>query len=116
MSKITRVTLDDDIFSKLNIQEKNNEDFFTQPLPKFFEDEVKNEEFVTTLKEEIKSLEKQIESLQIDNACVKNENLELQKKIDDLADMFPSAVTMLGKTPELKQIKRNRWIFSEREF
>jgi hypothetical protein len=36
MSKITRVTLDDDIFSKLNIQEKNNEDFFTQPLPKFF--------------------------------------------------------------------------------
>lgn len=116
MSKITRITLDDDIFSKLNIQEKNNEDIFTQSLPQFFENEEKDGEIVTTLKQEIKSLEKQIESLKIDNACVKNENMELKRKIDDVAEMFPSTVTMLGKTPETKQIKRNRWIFSEREF
>jgi len=116
MSKITRVTLDEDIFSKLNNLETNEENTFTKSFPQFFEDKEQNDEIVTTLRENIKTLERQVESLEIDNACVKNENMELKKKIDDLAEMFPSAVTILGKTPELKQIKRNRWIFSEREF
>lgn len=116
MSKITRVTLDEDIVQKLNNQNINQEDIFTEALTQFFENEEQTDITVTTLKEEIKSLEKQIESLQIDNACVKNENKELQKKIDDLAEMFPSAVTILGKTPELNQIKNNRWIFSKQEF
>jgi hypothetical protein len=42
--------------------------------------------------------------------------MELKKKIDDLAEMFPSAVTVLGKTPDSEKIKKGRWIFSEREF
>ncbi len=113
MSKITRVTVDDDIFLKLNNQEINQDGFIAQSLPQFFENEEKNDEVVSTLKKEIKSLEKQIESLLIDNACVKNENKELNKKIDDLAEMFPSAVTILGKTLESTQVKNNRWIFSK---
>ena len=116
MSKITRVTVDEDIVTKLNNQNINQEDVFTEALPKFFENEEKDDDIVTTLKDDIRFLLKKIESLEIDNACVKNENMELKKKIDDLAEMFPSAVTVLGKTPESKQIKRNRWIFSEREF
>jgi len=116
MSKITRVTVDEDIVTKLNNQNINQEDIFTEALPQFFEDEKTNDEHVTTLWENIKTLEKQIESLEIDNACIKNENMELKKKIDELAEMFPSAVTILGKTPESSQIKRNKWIFSKQEF
>ena len=116
MSKITRVTVDDKLSTMLNNLEVNKEDVFTQSLPKFVEVEEQNNQLVTTLRDNIRTLERQIESLEIDNACVKNENMELKKKIDDLAEMFPSAVTILGKTSDLKQIKRNRWIFSEREF
>jgi len=112
MSKITRITVDEDIVTKLNNQRVQQQDIFTEVLPKFFE----KDEIVTTLKEDINKLEQQIESLKIDNACVKNENMELKKKIDDLADMFPSAVTILGKTPESNKIKKSRWIFSQREF
>ena len=116
MSKITRVTVDDELSAMLSKLETKNEDFFTQSLPQSVEVEEQNDENVTTLSEDIISLKSQIESLEIENACVKQENRELNKKIDDLAEMFPSAVTILGKTPETKQIKRNRWIFSEREF
>ena len=116
MSKIIRVTLDEDIVTKLTNQGINQEDAFTETLPKFFENEGKDDEIVTTLKDDIRFLLKQVESLEIDNACVKNENMELKQKIDDLAEMFPSAVTVLGKTPEIKQVKKNRWIFSQREF
>jgi hypothetical protein len=116
MSKITRITLDEDIVTKLTNQGVNQEDAFTETLPKFFEKEEKDDEIVTTLKDDIRFLLDKIESLEIDNACAKNENMELKKKIDDLAEMFPSAVTVLGKTLESDQNKRNRWIFSKREF
>jgi hypothetical protein len=116
MSKITRVTIDEDIVTKLTSQNINQEDVFTEALPKFFEKEEKDDDIVTTLKDDIRFLLKQIESLEIDNACVKNENMELKQKIDDLAEMFPSAVTILGKTPDSNKIKKNRWIFSQREF
>ena len=116
MSKITRVTLDEDIVTKLTSQRINQEDVFTETIPKFFENEEKDDDIVTTLKDDIRFLLEQIESLEIDNACVKNENMELKKKIDDLAEMFPSAVTILGKTPQSNKIKKNKWIFSQREF
>ena len=116
MSKITRVTIDEDIVTKLNNQRINQEDIFSETLPQFFENEETDDELVTTLRENIRTLERQIESLEIDNACVKNENIELKKKIDDLAEMFPSAVTVLGKTLESEQTKKNRWIFSKQEF
>jgi hypothetical protein len=116
MSKITRVTVDEDIVTKLTNQSINQEDVFTETLPKFFENEEKDDDIVTTLKDDIRFLLKKIESLEIDNTCVKNENMELKKKIDDLAEMFPSAVTILGKTPESNKIKKSRWIFSQREF
>lgn len=116
MSKITRVTVDDNLSTLLSNLETKKEDVFTQSLTQFDEVDEPNDEFVTMLKEGISSLKNQIESLEIENACVKQENRELNKKIDDLAEMFPSAVTILGKTPESNQVKRNRWIFSQREF
>ncbi len=116
MSKIASVTVDDEIFTKLDNQEIKQEDIFAKSIQQLFENEKQNNEIVTTLQEDIKMLEKQIESLEIDNACVKQENKELNKKIDDLAEMFPSAVTILGKTPESNEMKRNRWIFSKQEF
>ena len=40
-----------------------------------------------------------------------NENKNLQTRIDDLVQIYPSAVALLGKASESKMIRKNRWFF-----
>ena len=46
--------------------------------------------------------------MEIDYACLMGETKKLQTRIDDLARLYPSAVTLLGKTPDLKSLRRNK--------
>ena len=66
-----------------------------------------NDELISSLQENIKklqqdkqSLNQQKESLEIDTICLKQKNFELESRIDQLVDTYPSASILLGKTPK----------------
>lgn len=111
MSKELSIKIDNKLFKKLdNHGIVDKKDIITKALNQFFEnkepDEEQDNEIVTTL-------EKKNESLEIDNICLLQENKKLQTRIDDLAQMYPSAVALLGKASETRQIKKNRWVFKK---
>ena len=113
MSKELSVKIDGKLFKKLDNHELKSKDVITKALHQFFENEEQDNEIVTTLKENLQELEKQNESLEIDYACLMRENKKLQTRIDDLAQMYPSAVTLLGKTSESRLLRRNKWFFKK---
>lgn len=117
MSKELLVKINNELFRKLDNHEMKNKEIITKALHQFFEDAEQNEEreneIITTLKENLQTLEKQNESLEIDNICLMQENRNLQTRIDDLAQMYPSAIALLGKTPESRLIRKNKWIFKK---
>ena len=117
MSKTLSIQIDEELFTKLNNQGKKSEDIVTEAINQFFKNKEQNEEqnneIVNLLKQNIKLLEKQNEFLEIENVCFKQENKDLKTRIDDLAQMFPSAGALLGKTSETQEIKKNKWIFSK---
>ena len=108
MSKKLSVKINDELSEKLNTHELNSMDIIDRALHQFFENEKKDNEIVTTLKENVQELEKQRELMKIDYACLAGENKKLQTRIDDLAKLYPSAVTLLGKTPTLRLFRRNK--------
>jgi len=111
MSKELTIKLDDKLLKKLDKHESKNKEIITEALNQFLKNKEQNDETVTTLKGNVQTLEKQNESLEIDNICLLQENKKLKGRIDDLVQMYPSAVALLGKTTETRQIKKNRWIF-----
>lgn len=113
MNKVISTRINDKLFIKLNNHEMKNEDIVTKALHQFFENKEQNNEIITTLKENVQTLEKHKESLEIDKICLMQKSKNLQTKIDDLAQMYPSAVVLLGKTSESRQIRRNKWIFNK---
>lgn len=117
MSKALSVKINDNLFTKLDNHGMKKKDIITKALHQFFEnkeqDKEQKYEIVTTLKENVQTLEKQKESLEIDNVGLMQENKNLQTRIDDLAQMYPSAVALLGKTSESRQIRKNKWIFKK---
>jgi len=112
MNKVISTRINDKLFIKLNNHEMKNEDIVTKALHQFFENK-ERVEIITTLKENVQTLEKHKESLEIDKICLMQKSKNLQTKIDDLAQMYPSAVVLLGKTPESRQIRKNKWIFNK---
>jgi len=113
MSKTLSIQIDEELFTKLNNQGKKSEDIVTEAINQFFKNKEQNNEIVNLLKQNIKLLEKQNEFLEIENVCFKQENKDLKTRIDDLAQMFPSAGALLGKTSESQETKKNKWIFSK---
>ena len=113
MSKELSVKINDELFKKLDNHEMKKRDVITKALHQFFENKEQNNETVTTLKENVQKLEKQRESLEIDYAGLMQENKNLQTRIDDLAQMYPPAIALLGKTSESRQIRKNKWIFKK---
>ena len=118
MSKKFSIQIDEKLYTKLDKQKMKKEDVVSEAINQFFEkkdqNEVQNLEIITLLKENVKLLEKQNEYLEIENVCFKQENKDLKTRIDDLAQMFPSAGALLGKTSEpQEEVKKTKWIFSE---
>ena len=113
MSKELSVKINDKLFEKLDNPEFKKKDIVAKALHQFFENEEQNSEIITTLEENVQTLEQQRESLEIDYACLMRENKKLQTRIDDLAKMYPSAVILLGKTSGSRQLRKNKWIFKK---
>ena len=113
MSKELSIKVNDKLLKKLDNHELESKELINKALHQFFENEKQDNEIVTTLIENVEDLEKKRESLEIDNACLMQENKKLQTRIDDLAEMFPSAVTILGKTSDSRQLRRNKWSFKK---
>jgi len=114
MSKELTIKIDNKLLKKLNNHELK-EDVVTKALHQFFEDKEQSEEqddkIVTTLKKNIKTLKKAKKTLEIEKVCLMNENKNLQTRIDDLAQLYPSAVALLGKADESRMVRKNRWLF-----
>lgn len=113
MSKELSIEINDKLFKKLENHELQTKDLINKALHQFFESQKQDSEIVTTLKENVQELEKQNESLEIDYACLMQENKKLQMRIDDLAQIYPSAVTLLGKTSDSRLLRRNKWLFKK---
>ena len=71
---------------------------------------------LTTLKRNLenieiekKLLENKNKTLEIDNVCLQQQNRNLQERIDDLMDLYPSAMALLGRTPVTTKIENNEW-------
>jgi len=108
MSKEFSVEINDSLLEKLDSHELDSEEIINKALNQFFENEKQDNEIVTTLKQNVQELVKQRELMEIDFACLVGENKKLQTRIDDLARLYPSAVTLLGKTPKLRKLRRKK--------
>jgi hypothetical protein len=108
MSKEFSIKINDKLFEKLDSHELNRKDIINKALNQFFENETQENEIVTTLKQNVQELEEKRELMEIDYACLMGENKKLQTRIDDLARLYPSAVTLLGKTPDLRLIRKRK--------
>ena len=58
------------------------------------------QEDIKKLQQDKQSLKQQKESLEIDAICLKQKNFELESRINQLVDTYPSASILLGKTPK----------------
>ena len=111
MSKEFSIEINDSLLEKLDNHELESKDIINKALNQFFENEKQDNEIVTTLKQNVQELVKHRELMEIDYACLMGENKKLQTRIDDLARLYPSAVTLLGKTPKLRKLRKNKQVF-----
>ena len=111
MSKEFSIEINDSLLEKLDNHELESKEIINKALNQFFENEKQDNEIVTTLKQNVQELVKQRELMEIDYACLMGENKKLQTRIDDLARLYPSAVTLLGKTPKLRKLRKNKQVF-----
>ena len=113
MSKEFSIKISDKFYKNLENNKPKSNDIITKALYQFFKNKEQNNEIVTTLKENVQTLEKQNKSLKIDKICLMQENKNLKTRIDDLAQLYPSAIALLGKASESRQIRKNKWIFKK---
>ena len=115
MGKKITIKIDDNLLEKVDNSQKINQEFINTALNNYLE-QVESIDTVSTLKNDIESLqnentllEQERETLEINNICLKQNNYELQSRIDDLVEKYPSASILMGKTPELS----NSGLFSK---
>ncbi len=111
MNKEFSVEINKSLLEKLNSHELDSKEIINKALNQFFENEKQDNEIVTTLKQNVQELENQRELMEIDFACLMGENKKLQTRIDDLARLYPTAVTLLGKTPKISKLRRKKSVF-----
>jgi hypothetical protein len=109
MGKKITIKIDDNLLEKVDKSQKINQKFINTALNNYLE-QVESIDTVSTLKNDIESLqnentllEKERETLEINNICLKQNNYELRSRIDDLVEKYPSASILMGKTPEMSK-------------
>jgi FtsZ-binding cell division protein ZapB len=109
MGKKITIKIDDKLLDKIDKSQNINQEFINTALNNYCE-QVESIDTVSTLKRDITSLqnensllEKERETLEINNICLKQNNYELQSRIDDLVEKYPSASILMGKTPEMSK-------------
>lgn len=113
MSKELSVKINDKLIEKLDNHKHHSNYVINKALHQFFENKKQYTGNESTLKQNLLELEKQRELLEIDYTCLMQENKKLKMRIDDLAVIYPAAVTLLGKTSESRLLRRNNWFFKK---
>ena len=120
MAKEITIKLDDNLFSKIKEHKKSENEIVEQAIKKYFSKIKREEKLLTTLKSNLenieiekKLLENKNKTLEIDNVCLQQQNRNLQERIDDLMDLYPSAMALLGRTSVTTKIENNEWKTSE---
>ena len=115
-AKEITIELDDNLFSKIKEHKKSENEIVEQAIKKYFSKIKREEKLLTTLKRNLenieiekKLLENKNKTLEIDNVCLQQQNRNLQERIDDLMDLYPSAMALLGRTPVTTKIENNEW-------
>jgi len=115
MSKKVTFTLDKDIAEKLPENIKIDDAVLNQAINHYLlsEEQTKSSETTMVMETEMKLLEEEktrIEQekqvLEIDNECLKQQKKHLESRIDDLAELYPSASVLLGKKPTIDKPKK----------
>ncbi|MBN2603012.1 MAG: hypothetical protein JXA91_02635 [Candidatus Thermoplasmatota archaeon] len=116
MVKEITIKLNDDLFSKIEHHKMKQDELITRSMEKFLSKTDKEDKSVTKLKKNLerieiekKELENKNKSLEIDNVCLQQQNRNLQGRIDDLVDLYPSAMALLGRPPVTTKIQKNKW-------
>ena len=121
MVKEITIRLDDDLFSKIENHKMKQDELINRAMEKFLLKSNKEDKSVTKLKKNIeqieiekKELENKNKSLEIDNVCLQQQNRNLQGRIDDLVDLYPSAMALLGKPHVTTKLQKNEWETGEK--
>jgi seryl-tRNA(Sec) selenium transferase len=118
MSKKVTFTLDEDIAEKFPEEMKIDDVVLNQAINLYLQSEKQNQQLETTMVTESKinkleaektRIEQERQALEIDNECLKQEKKKLQSRIDDLAELYPSASVLLGKKPTIDKRKKPRF-------
>jgi hypothetical protein len=111
MSKELSVMIHDNLVDILANHELHINHVVNIALHKFFENTKQEIDNASNLINDFVELQRQQQLLEIDYSCLKQENKKLKMRIDDLAQLYPSAVTILGKKPESQKLRRKKWFF-----
>ena len=116
MSKKVTFTLDKDIVEKLPENMMIDDAVLNQAINHYLlsEEETKSSETTMAietkmklLEEEKTRIEQEKQAIEIDNECLKQQKKQLQSRIDDLAELYPSASVLLGKKPTIDKPKKS---------
>jgi hypothetical protein len=114
------IKLDDNLFSKIEEHKMKQDELINYVMKKFLSNDKSEDKSVTKLRKNLekieiekRELENKNKSLEIDNICLQQQNRNLEERIDDLMDLYPSAVALLGRTPVTTKIGKNMWNIRE---
>jgi hypothetical protein len=123
MNKKVTFTLDEKVVKQLPEDMKIDETVLNQAINHYLQSEqhlseVSDEMIVETkmkvLESEKTRMQQEKQALEIDNECLKQQMKQLESRIDDLAELYPSASVLLGKKPSIE--KRRKPLFKNKIF
>ena len=115
MNKKVTFTLDENIVKQLPKDTSINETVLNQAISQYLLSEQQNSDVtdepavqtkMKVLESEKTRIEQEKQALEIDNECLKQQMKHLESRIDDLAELYPSASVLLGKKPSAETLKK----------
>jgi hypothetical protein len=123
MDKKITFTLDDDIVKQLPQDMMINDTILNRAVSHYLQSEQEStnhseemtvETKMKVLESEKIKIEEEKQALEIDNECLKQQMKRLESRIDDLAELYPSASVLLGKKPTVG--KQRKPLFKNKIF